>query len=135
MSIQLKFPQVRLMVYDALIERRIGCVQAIVSCAHNLGLIATDRLRDLKLPIDAAGCGSLFAAEQVLYQCLADKGGADKSLAEQLWSDVKRSVELYKEQTQLVHDRKAGDVTPAVECSHMAPIVMDLLVQKLQPYV
>lgn len=135
MSVQLKFPHARLMVYEALVHRRLGCVQSIISCAHEMGLLAADRLRELKLPVDSTGCGSLFAAEQVVHQCLADRNCSDQSLATRLWSEIKNAIELYKAQSQLVHDHNAGSGASVVECSHMAPVVMDLVLQHLQPYV
>lgn len=134
----LKFPHARLMVYDCLVNDQVGCVQAIVRSAHQLGLIKADRLSTLKLPIETPDCGSLFAAKYVLEQCLVERGyclnNGDRKLADKLWEDVQRGVEQYKQQTNLVHARQPGHLSPTIECSHMAPIVMDVLLQSILPY-
>jgi hypothetical protein len=135
----LKFPQVRLMVYDSLVNDGKGCVQALVSCAHELGLIGGTKLTTLRLPIETPDCGSLFAAQHVLEQCLSERGyclnNGDRQLADRLWDNVKRKVETYKQKTSLEHARQAGKEASTIECSHMAPIVMDYLLQELQPYI
>lgn len=127
------------MIYDSLVHERLGCVQAIVRCSNHLGLIQENKLSNLILPIDTPDCGSLFAAEHVLKQCLTERGfclnNGDKALADKLWAGVVEAVERYKKETSLVHERKPGTTAPLVECSHMAPIVMDFLLQTLEPYL
>lgn len=127
------------MIYDSLVHERLGCVQAIVRCSNQMGLIGENKLSNLTLPIETPDCGSLFAAKRVLKQCLSERGyclnNGDKELADKLWADVVDAVEQYKKDTSLVHERKPGTTAPLVECSHMAPIVMDFLLQKLEPYL
>lgn len=135
---QLKFPHARLLVYDCLVNQDTGCVQAIVKSAHALGLIGSDKLTHLRLPIEKSGCGSLFSARQVLEQCLSERGydlsNGGRKLADELWKKVELDVDSYKSATSLVHNRQAGEITPVIECSHMAPVVMDILLQHLTPY-
>lgn len=138
-GMQLKFPHARLLVYNCLVRDGVGCVQAIVKTSKELGLIATARLTTLKLPIETSDCGSLFAAKHVLEQSLIERGycltNGDKALADRLWANIELDVNDYKTQTSLVHIRVPGTVSSTIECSHMAPIVMDVLLQQLTPYI
>jgi hypothetical protein len=120
-AMQLRFPHVRLMVYDALLADGATCVQAVVSSAHRMGLIGENKLRDLKAPDSRPERASLFAAEHVLKECLAERGhSVDGKLAEDLWASVTASVDRYMS---------------AFSCDQLAPVVMDFLLQRLTPYL
>jgi hypothetical protein len=130
---QLKFPHVRLMLYQILMEEGVGCVQAVVQCSQQLGLIADNKLNGLRAPEGMSSCTSLFAAEQVLRECLVEHGygpsNGDKALADQLWQSVKLSVEAHSK------DASTDNTIASLDCNHIGPIVMDVLLQKLTPYI
>lgn len=135
----LKFPHVRLQVYDSLVNQRLGCGGSIVKCANELGLVNEEQSSTFKLPVETVRCGSIGAAEQVLRQCLLERGycngNGDQYIADQLWRDLQSAIESYERDNSAAVDQCAGQLESAVECSHIAPVVMDYLLQKLQPYL
>lgn len=136
----LVFPKARLSVYNRLVEGERSCVKAIAGCASEYGLISESRLKQLSFPLESSGCGSLYAARQILEGCLSehDSSGDSQQVAatvESTWALIEQSVQRYKEETALIHERKAGQPADILECTHMAPVVMDFLLQHLLPYI
>ncbi len=136
----LVFPRARLSVYNYLSEGGGSCVRAIVDCSRQYGLVSRGQLSNLHLPLEAAGCGSLYAARKILECCFEERGlGSDKSelsqLVEKTWSGIEQSINSYKVETALTHERPAGQQSDILQCTHMAPVVMDFLLQHLLPYI
>jgi hypothetical protein len=134
----LQFPTARLEVYDRLVKGGQCCVRALIGAARDYGIIQGDSLEHEKLPADLSCCGSQYAARKILELAMQQRGfnrDGTAHLSDEIWDSMVEAIEQFKRNTQLVHERDAGDIPAAIECSKMAPVVFDILLQKLTPYL
>ena len=133
----LQFPNVRLHLYNQLLESGAGCVAVMFRSAYELGLVPDGSLDDCVQPANCGMCGSLWAARQIIERLFdGQRTRSDlQQLVDTVWSSVKNDVETYKLETKLLHDRQPGLLPPATECSRMAPVVFDILLQHLRRYL
>jgi len=135
----LRYPTARLFLYNLIFEQAQNCVSAMVNGAYEFGLVSAGALEGLTLPIDSLVCGSMFAAKKVLEKYVEEHSLRHEGLdlphtVEHIWQGIERDIDNYKVYTHLQHERHGGAPPDRLECSSMAPIVFDILLQHLPRY-
>jgi len=126
----LKFPNARLVVCNELFKHEGNCVSAIVAFAE-MGLITAGSLKNIEFPLNNSFCGSMFAARQVVKECLTSRGLSQHIDA--VWQQIEQDIEEHKRQYRIVHEREQNVQPAKLECNKMAPIVADYMLQALMP--
>lgn len=129
----LRYPNARLAVLERLVQRSDGCAAALLDCARDFELVDHSSSSQ---PACAESCHALHAARVVIESILAKKGIEPGS--ELMSGKVEQIVD--KVQSCLVEARQEFEDKPhAVDdhigCSRFAPLVMDCMLQHLQPYL
>ena len=132
----LQFPNARLHLYSQLMESKAGCIKTMFNCAYDFGLVPSDSLDQCAQPDESSMCGSMWAARKIIegYFDGHKNGSSPAELIEKVWSSLQQAVESYKSKSQLLHNRTAGALPDVSECSRMAPVVFDLLLQHLRSH-
>lgn len=134
----LEFPNARLHLYNQLLETRIGCIKAMFASAYELELIPPGSLDHISQPESCDMCSSIWAAKQIIEKFFEIRKPLMDSMkiTDRVWMQLKESLDCYnKTDNRIEHNRRSGDLSQAAECSKMAPIVFDFLLQCLRPYV
>lgn len=118
------YPNVRLALTNSLMSHG-DCISAFVEMARECGLQCPDDLSDVRREVALGACGSLTTARKVLEATVPE-------IAERVFGQLVSTVEEYMRERRQKHCRRLH-VEPAVlDCSGMAPVVMDLLIQLLE---
>lgn len=117
----LKFPNQRLAVYDQLVSEG-SCIGALAEIARTCGLRCPEDLTQVRSEHEAGACGSLYTARKILEE-------TSPEFAEELWQQLVAKVEQYKIRRNKAHCRGINLQPNIIDCSRMAPAVMDLLLQ------
>ncbi len=117
----LKYPNQRLAVYDQLVSAG-GCIGAIAEIARTCGLQCPEDLSQVRSEHDSGACGSLLTARKILEETFPE-------FAEEIWQQLVAKVEQYKIRRNKAHCRSINLQPSIIDCSRMAPAVMDLLLQ------
>ncbi len=123
-------------MYNQLLETGAGCIAVMFASAYDLGLIPAGSLETCFQNETCTLCGSLWAARQIIEKFfVVHKNGKDpQELIDKTWSELQREVEEYKKEHRLEHNRQPGALPSASECSKLAPVVFDILLQLLRPH-
>jgi hypothetical protein len=137
-----RFPTARLLVYDRLLSGE-SCMEAIVNTAKDLGVISPNVLTNLVKP-PGESCGSMFAAKCIIDECLCERmqsklgyaiSAENACAAEGVWAGIVQRLELYRDnagQSRVCNGRALAN---PVDCGRSSPILMDILLQQLTPYI
>ncbi len=117
----LKYPNQRLAVYDQLVSEG-SCIGAIAEIARTCGLQCPEDLSQVRSEHESGACGSLHTARKVLEETVPE-------FAEAIWQQLLTKVEQYKIRRNKAHCRGIDLQPSVIDCSRMAPAVMDLLLQ------
>lgn len=133
---QPKFPKMRLLLSNRLLESQENCLSTLKESAYELGLAAPGTLDEIEPAQDSAVCSSVFVASHILRHQLKSAFGPNLSRLkqqqiEELCTSLKEDINAYKQTANVIHEVGNHD---SVSCSHMAPIVFDFLLQYLERY-
>ncbi|MCC7531077.1 MAG: hypothetical protein IT342_21345 [Candidatus Melainabacteria bacterium] len=117
----LKYPNQRLAVYDQLVSEG-SCISAIAQIAWACGLRCPQDLSQVRSEYESGACGSLHTARKILEETVPE-------FAEEIWQQLLAKVEQYKICRNKAHCRGINLQPSVIDCSRMAPAVMDLLLQ------
>lgn len=120
----LRYPTVRLALATRLLERG-NCAAAFSEIARECGLNCPEDLSVVQNAVHLGACGSLTTARLVLE-------ANAPLLANQLYERLVSAVEDYKLEKNQKHCRGINLEPAALDCTGMAPVVMDLLLQLLE---
>ena len=121
----LRYPHARLALVNRLLNQD-DCTQAFAATAKEFGLRCDEDITDVHEHVSRGNCGSMAAAKRVLQQTLPED-------CEQLWQQLCTRVEDYKR--ELPQEHCHGDEKDTIGCTGMAPVVMDLMLQLIMPYL
>ncbi len=117
----LKYPNQRLAIYDQLVSEG-SCIGALAEIARNCGLRCPEDLSQVISEHESGACGSLHTARKILEETLPE-------FAEEIWQQLVSKVEQYKILRNKAHCRGINLKPSVIDCSRMAPAVMDILLQ------
>ena len=117
----LKHPNQRLAIYDQLVSQG-SCITAVAEIARTCGLRCPEDLSQLRSAQESGACGSLITARKILEETVPES-------AEAIWQQLVAYVEQYKLRRNKAHCRGINLEPSVIDCSRMAPVVMDLLLQ------
>ena len=117
----LKYPNQRLAVYAQLVSQG-SCIDAFAEAARTCGLICPEDLSQVRGHHESGACGALTTARKVLEETLPES-------AEEIWQQLIANVEQYKLLKNKTHCRGINLEPNVIDCSRMAPAVLDLLLQ------
>ncbi len=117
----LKYPNQRLAVYAQLVSQG-SCINAVAETARTCGLICPEDLSQVRSHHESGACGALTTARKVLEETLPES-------AEEIWQQLIANVEQYKLLKNKTHCRGINLEPNVIDCSRMAPAVLDLLLQ------
>jgi len=134
-NMALEFPLARLFVYEQLMSNGFDCTSAMVNAAYRFGLAPPGRLHHLKGLQDPGACGSLSTAKKIVTELLTkqDAGNSGERLAEKIMQSLESDVLQYKRKACPQHGTQ--ERRDPASCALMAPIVFDLLLKHLRPYI
>lgn len=118
----LRYPNIRLIMHNRLLSTG-DCVGVFAELARELGLSCPPDLSDLR-QAELSSCGALAAAQEILRITAP-------TIAEAVGKQLLAKVEEYKLQSKRVD---CGSERTGLDCSGMAPIIIDLLLQLLETY-
>ena len=122
----LRYPNLRLAIYNRLVTQE-DCTSAFAETARECGLKCPEDLSRVKREVAAGACGSLTTARKVLQETVPE-------VAEALSQHLLAGVEQYKLESKKKHCRGLNLEPTVIDCSRMAPVVMDLLLQLVEQY-
>lgn len=117
-------PNVRLRLTNSLMVHG-DCISAFADTARECGLSCPDDLSVVRCEVCLGACGSLTTARKILESSVPE-------IAEDLFEQLVSSVEDYKQKRKQKHCRGLNLEPTALDCSGLAPVVMDLLLQLLE---
>jgi hypothetical protein len=123
LSLQLRYPAARLALLNRLLSSG-DCVSAFVDSAVEFGLAQPEELSGFSSGAD--GCAAFAIAEAILR--------LRTPVSDKLSKQLKDEIEQYQRQKNQNHICAIGDDPSMIGCSGMAPVVMDFLLQLLEPY-
>ena len=103
------------------------CISAIAEIAKRCGLKCPGDLSEIRRQVEQGRCGSLTTARSILEHTIPH-------LAEELYERLVDACERYKKETGKKHCCGVNLGTSVIDCSGMAPIVMDLLLQLVETH-
>jgi len=101
------------------------CIAALAETARECGLKCPDDLSGIRREVESGACGSLTTARVVLEATAPE-------IADRLLKKLVAGAERYKREKKLMHCRGLDLEPSAIDCSGMAPVVMDLLLQLIE---
>lgn len=123
----MRYPHVRLAFTNNLVTHG-DCVKAFAETARECGLLCPDDLCDVERLVASGACGSLTMAGKVLHATIPD-------VSNELWQQLVVRVDEYKNKRRLAHCRGEDQSPTVIGCGGMAPVVLDLLLQIITPYL
>lgn len=126
--VETKHPNVRLALTNSLMSHR-DCIIAFAEIARECGLSCPEDLSSVRTAVEAGACGSLTTARLVLEATVKKP-----EMVQELWERLLGAVEEYKLQARQKHCRGIDLEPTAIDCSGMAPVVMDMLLQIIESH-
>lgn len=129
----LQFPNARLFIHNLLADERVSGAEAIARCAYEYGVIDPSCLEDAELESAIRKCDCCKTAHCILRQYFkskADQYGQDAG--ESAWQSVVTRLSKYKTTTtqNLANNESTSDCEQ--NCSNLAPVIFDLLLQEVR---
>ncbi len=129
----LRYPNARLAVLERLVRDRNNCAAALLDSARDFGLLE----HSPDQPACIASCQALQAAKAVIESTLVKRGikpGSD-AMSSKVESIINKVRSCLVAARQEFEDKPHAAVDDPVGCGHFAPLVMDCMLQHLQPYL
>lgn len=133
--IALKYPNLRLKVLDEIYTCKASCFQAIVNVSAQSGLIK-GAPESATSSTDSAHCQAIQAAFYVIEIFMFERFPTcpdNQNSIDKLHDTLKENVDYFISNPDS-YSCPIVTGNPFDDCNHIAPIVIDLLVQLLLPY-
>lgn len=127
----LRYPTARLMIYNRLVGCKESCASSLVNCAREFGLMEHYNPAHT-IEGDETGCGAMNAARAILqgnFQTQKKDVSTGHSF-DSVWRSFEDELAACKDRFKLNYTT----ISPpeVAECSKLAPMVFDLLLQHLR---
>lgn len=142
LTLELKFPNARLLVYDRILSGSSSCASALVQSAYDSGVLLSGSIDSWLEDLEAGGvsgsCSAKLAACKIMEESLKQSGVPEEEASkkvEQIFSEVEEGLRNYIKTRETELDCENVEAEKLVNkekqfCVDYAPIVLDLLLQQ-----